>query len=159
MEVYTTAHAIQMFGVTHQTIKNWSREFASYLSPSATPEQGKKRLFTLEDVKVFALVMEYHKRGLGYEDAHIALRSGQRGDVPQATDITATIPPSLLITLREEITSLRTQLKVTEQDRDKERGKTELLEKQLAEKEGQMKELYKEIAHLEADRPKEEKDR
>ena len=94
MDFYTTQHLRTIFKVSHQTIKNWADEFASYLSPTANPEAGKKRLYTTEDVQVFALVKDYRQRGYTYEDVHTALKTGQRGDIPfEASDIVSTVPP------------------------------------------------------------------
>jgi DNA-binding transcriptional MerR regulator len=155
MDFYTTAHVAQLFTVTHQTVKNWSKEFAAYLSPTATPQEGKKRMFTLDDVRVFALVHDYGKRGFGYDDAHLALRSGQRGELPNTTEVVPTMPPALLTTLREEISSLRLQLRSTETGRDEAQGQVKLLKEQLSDKERQIRELIEENAHLKAQRRQE----
>jgi DNA-binding transcriptional MerR regulator len=160
MEFYPTSAIAKLFDVAPATVKNWSRVFSQFLSPSARPEQGKKRLFNVDDLKVFALAHEYHARGLGYDDALFALQAGQRGELPNsALELPQSIPAALLTTLREEITTLRQQLKLAESERDMERGKTQLLEKQLADKEQSIRDLYKQVARLEADRPKELKDR
>ncbi len=155
MDFYTTAHITKLFEITHQTVKNWAKEFIAYLSPTAQPPEGKKRMFTLDDVKVFALVHDYSKRGFGYEDAHLALRAGQRGEVPNTSEIVPTVPPALLVTLREEITHLRTELRKTETERDEAQGQVkilrDLLKEQLAEKEQIIRELYKQLARYEAE--------
>lgn len=148
-EFFTTQHVTKTFGVSHQTVKNWCDEFASHLSPSARPETGRKRVFTTNDLKVFALVAEYHKRGFRYEDAHTALQSGQRGDIPDTeSDITPTVPPALLVQLRDELAKRDAIISSLTSERDMERGKVQLLEKQLGERDQQIKELYREIAEL-----------
>jgi hypothetical protein len=46
--IYTTQHICGMFKVSHQTVKNWTRKFFAYLSPSATPEQNRQRVSLIE---------------------------------------------------------------------------------------------------------------
>ncbi len=77
MEYYSTQNICALFKVSHQTVKNWSDEFASYLSPSATPGANRKRSFTTNDLMVFSLVNDYRKRGYTYADAQLALGAGQ----------------------------------------------------------------------------------
>lgn len=81
--MYTTKHAQILYRVaSSQTIRNWAKEFADYLSPTATPEKGGTRHFTLEDMKVFALIAEYSNENKSFTDIHVALQSGARGDAP-----------------------------------------------------------------------------
>lgn len=149
IEFFTTQHVCKTFGVSHQTVKNWCDEFASHLSPTARPETGRKRVFTTNDLRVFALLAEYHKRGFRYDDAHAALQAGQLGNIPELeSEITPTVPPALLVQLKEEV-SRRDQIILSlTSERDMERGKVQLLEKQLAERDQQIKDLYREIAEL-----------
>ena len=149
MNYYSTQNVCALFQVSHQTVKNWSDEFASFLSPSATPGANRKRSFTPHDLQVFSLVNDFRKRGFTYADAQAALAAGQIGDIPESTtDLVASPPPALLLTLREEITNLRLILKSVESERDKERGKVELLEKQLEAKEDLIRKMYQENAEL-----------
>lgn len=93
--MYTTKHICAYFDVTHETVKRWTKEFSDYLSPTALPDKGRQRQFTEQDVRVFSLVHGMKKQGLVFEDIHVALASGQRGDLPEeaATELT-TIPAS-----------------------------------------------------------------
>ena len=104
MDFYTTSGAAKLFQVTDQTVKNWAREFASHLSPTAQPGDGKRRTFTTDDLSVFALVHSYGAKGMNYEDAQAALIAGQRGSIPGGVSELATVaaPPALLERLREE---------------------------------------------------------
>jgi DNA-binding transcriptional MerR regulator len=79
MDTFSTAQVARRFGVADQTVKNWAAEFAQYLSPTATPEPGKRRAFTVEDVAILAVVHEMVGRGRDTDAAHTALRAGQRG--------------------------------------------------------------------------------
>ena len=83
---YTTQHLAVMFGRSKATIRNWAIEFAEYLSPTATPQEGKIRFFTAEDISVFSLVADYKDREQTYEQIHLALKSGTRGDLPDLSE-------------------------------------------------------------------------
>ena len=154
-EHFTTQAIAQTFGVSHQTVKNWSDEFVDFLSPTANPGQGRRRLFTPEDLRVFALVHDFHKRGYTYADAKGALGAGQRGDIPDTSATPPTVPAALIVQLRDEITDIRLKLRTTEVERDEAQGQVkilrELLKEQLADKERQIRELIEENARLKAD--------
>jgi DNA-binding transcriptional MerR regulator len=81
--MFTTKHAQVLFRVASpQTIRNWAKEFAPYLSPSATPGSGNTRQFTVEDMKVLALIAQLSSEGRSFNDIHASLASGQRGELP-----------------------------------------------------------------------------
>ena len=148
-ELFTTQHVIATFKVSHQTVKNWCDEFSHYLSLQAKPGESKKRFFNVDDLKVFALVNDYHKRGLRWDDVHLALQNKQRGELPDSeTDIVPYTSPALLVSLKDQLGSLTTQLKTTETERDMALGQVKLLEKQVGEKDKRIQELYQENAEL-----------
>ncbi len=151
---YTTKDIAAIFKVSHQAVKTWAREFALYLSPSAQPESGKRRIFTDDDVRVFALVREYTQRGYNFVDAHLALKAGQRGDIPDtASEITPTPPPQLIIALRQEIAFVNQRLSEEKARGDETVGQVKLLEKLLDQKEHLVRSLYEEIGQLKAKLP------
>ena len=153
MDYYSTQDVCSIFKISHQTVKNWAIEFASFLSPSATPQAGKKRLFTVDDLRVFALVNEYRDRQFTYEDVHVALRNNQRGEVPSTMfDIVPAPPAELVTSLRLEVTHLREQLTAATSRGDEYKGQVQLLEKIVESKEKQVRELIEEIAILKAEK-------
>lgn len=151
MDFYTTSGIAKLFQVSDQTVKNWAREFAPYLSPTAQPGGNKRRTFTDDDLAVFALVHAQSSKGLNYEDAHAALKTGQRGTVPNGSSELATTaaPPALMERLREEIALRDRMIDSLRTDRDKRLGQIELLEKQLQDKDREIRQLYRDIARLE----------
>lgn len=68
------------------TVRNWAIEFAQYLSPTANPGEGKQRTFTVEDLRVIAIIAEYKRNGATYEDIHAALKVGVRGEAPDISE-------------------------------------------------------------------------
>ena len=143
-----------MFDITEQTVKAWSSEFASYLSPTATPSKGKKRRFTRSDLEVFALVAEYRNKALSFEEIGAALRANQRGDVPAIADELAVVnPTTMVMTLKNQMMALQMQIAELQADRSEAEGQVKLLKEQLAEKENLVRDLYKQVARLEVGRP------
>lgn len=148
---YSTKDIAAFFNVSHQAVKAWAREFSDYLTPSARPEEGKRRVFQNEDVRVFALVRDYTKNGYNFSDAHLALKAGQRGEMPDTpADIVAMPPPQLLANLRQEISQLTHRLSVEKERGDQATGQVQLLERLLADKEKHTRELYEVIGRLRA---------
>jgi DNA-binding transcriptional MerR regulator len=77
---YTTAQVHHRLGVPKPTIRNWSAEYASYLSKRAQPNDGKTRLFTHDDLVVLNTV-RYLTREEGLNDndqVRAILSSGHR---------------------------------------------------------------------------------
>lgn len=151
---YSTRHVIELFSVSHETVKNWTREFADFLSVGATPPAGQRRAFTEDDLRVFAVISEQKKRGLTYADIHASLKAGQRGDVPQPTALDR-LPPvvqDMIVRLRDELADLRAQLDAEKAKTNKALGHAEAIERvlkeQLAEKERRIFELIEENARL-----------
>jgi DNA-binding transcriptional MerR regulator len=147
MNTFSTSQVAKRFGVADQTVKNWAAEFAAYLSPTATPEPGKKRAFTVEDVAVFALVHDMVGRGRDPEAAHAALSAGQRGT--NSALVQAQTGDNLIVVQQERdrlqgaVMELRAQLTEARSDRD------ELVSK-LAETELLLK-LYRKRGRIEGD--------
>jgi len=106
-------------------------------------------MFILDDIRVFALVREMSKHGFAYEDVHVSLRSGQRGDIPEVPgELVATIAPQIVASLREDNTNLKEQLQYTAKERDEAVGQVKLLERQLEQKDKRIEQLYQENAEL-----------
>jgi DNA-binding transcriptional MerR regulator len=151
-DVYTTQDVARLFQVSRQTVKNWSDEFVSYLSPTAQPEKGKKKLFTPEDIEVFALVAEYHGRGLHYEDVHAALKTGQKGIAPlEQRGLSPLQPSELMVALKQQVDELHRMNEELKSERDEERGKVKLLRRLLTEKDEVIYSLYQKLANPKRD--------
>jgi DNA-binding transcriptional MerR regulator len=64
------------FNVTSSTLRNWSAEFADYLSPQANPPKGQRRVYSDEDAAVLALVAIERSDKRPYAEIHAALADG-----------------------------------------------------------------------------------
>lgn len=145
----TTRDVADLFEVSHQTVKVWARKFADYLSATARPETGKRRVFVSSDLEVFALIKDYTGRGYTFEDAGLALASGQRGIIPEAAGAIETVPPAaLVIKLRADITALTEELQRATQASYQKDGQIILLRELLEDREKKIERLMRENAKL-----------
>lgn len=113
---YTTSDAEVIFKVSPQTIRNWAREFARYLSVNANPDEGRTRIFTEEDMQVLDLVAQMKSQGKQYEDIHAALMAGERGNRPgySSDEVRALVTGEVERRLHMEIQVLKRQLEIAE---------------------------------------------
>ena len=149
----TASYVLELFDISRETVRQWSAEFADYLSPGANPGDRLPRQFTEDDLRVFALVSNLKDEGKRYADIHAALRNGQRADPPDKpaaqVELAATTRAT---TLQQQVTTLlqeRAELLATNASQA---GKIELLERQLAEAQAEIKILNREIGRFEAER-------
>jgi DNA-binding transcriptional MerR regulator len=167
-----------LFNIAADTVRVWSDEFSKYLSPLATPESGKHRVYNDEDLKVFALVSEMRDKKMGYEEIHAALQNGQRGDVPEIASTRAIEyrAEQQLQLAQHTIAELREQLSLAEArqqnlhdeniklqaDADNARSRIDELTAERNEYQDEIKQLQREIgrleAHLEIEKERNKKD-
>ena len=76
--MYTVAQAARSANVSGTTIRNWSRMYADYLSPSANPTAGTPREFTPDDLAVFSTIAVLRDQLQETEAIRAALDDGQR---------------------------------------------------------------------------------
>ena len=143
---YNSRQVAALFGVALETIRNWGSEFREYLSPLANPGQGKHRKYNPDDLGVFALVRDLKEKGLSYNDVHMALQTGERGQPPglapnQVQAIVVSDRERRLAlevqTLQATITQLQTRLAEAEADQkeaEELRRKSIVLETRLEER-------------------------
>lgn len=146
--MYTNKDISERFGISRETARLWSNQFADYLSPTATPQAGRQRNYTDDDLSVFALVASLKGEGKQNDEISAALASGQRGTVPTVGPV---VPRATEVaTLKRQLAQVVNELTDTRELLLKSEGKVELLQQQLADKESTIRQLYREIARLEA---------
>ena len=156
---YTTNQAADLLKVTRQTVANWAGEFADYLNILANPGANEHRRFTIEDMRVLALIAEMKAVRMTYEVIHASLQSGQRGDF-EPPDLAEAAQAALvkrspeiqvyekqITVLREENTRLQSEMAEL---RGKHHGQVELLQQQLDAAQQQIVQLNRKIWELEA---------
>jgi len=61
---YPTKYTANRLNVTTNTVRNWSEQYADYLSASARPGQQSERRFTERDLTVFEYIKQLRSEGL-----------------------------------------------------------------------------------------------
>lgn len=148
-ERYTTSQAGERLNIIPATIKNWANEFAAYLSPSATPEPGRTRMFTPEDLRVFATIARLRRSKTHIADIHHTLQSGERDELPPAAGKAIEPHPPVLLALKREITTLQGEIERLSSENEQKLGSIRTYEKLLEQKENHIRDLYREMALLE----------
>ncbi len=152
MNRFQTRHVSQLFDVSHQTVKDWCDAFEGFLSPTATPGKGRARHFTEEDMRIFALVSEIKRSGGTYEDVRVALGAGQRGVLPDQLDQAIMMPQNISITrMRHALEEARLEAQQMRDELMQVNGENRLLRQQLEDRDKQIRQLYRDLARLEAE--------
>lgn len=116
---FTVEQAAKLHGVSRETIRTWSIEFAEYLSPTANPSSGRQRLYTEDDMRVISLIAELKGQGQVYADIHAALKIGQRGAAPEV------LPDELTLMINTE-TERKMMLQIDQMERQIDRLSQEI---------------------------------
>lgn len=139
---YSTAQVHHRLGVPKPTIRNWSAEYAQFLSDRARPDEGKTRLFTYDDLIVLNTVRYYARiEGVNNNDRiRQVLASGLRiTELPKrrtreeerALDQVQLVPASQLEQAIAQAASLKREaekkmLEATENARERDRARIAL---------------------------------
>lgn len=148
---HQTKHISRLFDISRETVRVWAREFEQYLSPSARPEKGQKRVYTDADLEVFALVAEQKNAGLTFEQIHPMLQSGERGHAPDPElAMVASTETQKVVTLTRRVMQLERELNEANSDRSMQAGQITELRQQLASAREEVRQLNREIGRLQA---------
>jgi DNA-binding transcriptional MerR regulator len=97
----TTGDLATRFGVTKQTVRAWTAEFADYLTVEANPPgKGKARVYNDADLSVMATVAHGRSQGRSFGDIHTELQQGRTvppGEVPPKTQPRAEFAPVAML--------------------------------------------------------------
>ena len=134
MTQYKTSDLQRMFDVSGETIRTWSNEFKAYLSPTATPGKGRYRIFTDDDLEVFTLIAQLKDQNKTFEEIHLALQAGQRGDLPALFN-----DRSLATDTSAQVALLSQKLALSEQEKNEAVQRERLLHDKVIELQTQLK--------------------
>ena len=76
--MFTPKQVADNLNLSSTTIRNYSRQWADYLSPSANPQAGQGRLYTEDDLAVMATIAALRDRQATADQVREALDAGQR---------------------------------------------------------------------------------
>lgn len=66
--LYNPAAAAAIIRISPSTLRNWIRQFAAHLSPTANPPPGAERVLTQRDVAILQRVKELRDQFKGYDE-------------------------------------------------------------------------------------------
>jgi hypothetical protein len=147
--LYTSGDIMQMFDISRQSARQYAIEFADYLSPSANPLKGSQRNFNTLDMGVYAMIVQMKKRGATYEQIHIQLKTGARGDVPSIAPIQAK-PDSKVVHKERQLAVAQDQISTLQTDVLRKDAQIEVYQQQVERLEKRISDLDREIGQLEA---------
>lgn len=140
---YKSQDIQRTFDVSAETVRTWANEFEQYLSPTANPGTGRHRIFTEADLTVFALISETKDRGGTYEDAHVSLKTGQRGLIPTIAD-----ERGLTLQVKNQLAIAQMQIEQITSERDEAKAQVKDLESEIIRLSTRLDESEKRIAEL-----------
>jgi len=73
---FTVSDVARRLGVSPGTIRNYSRQFAEFLSPGASPPRGQTRQFSMADAHIFVFAQRLLAKGATYDGVRIQLKLG-----------------------------------------------------------------------------------
>jgi len=143
MKTINAGELSKRIGVHGNTVRNWSGEYAAFLSASAaTGQHGKRRRFNDKDVLVLATIADLRAKGLTREQVVEALKAGTRIEVAAAAaDVrgdVGVVSVAQLERVLDEVSSLREKLDELRAERDKALEGKEALDARIKELERQL---------------------
>jgi DNA-binding transcriptional MerR regulator len=148
--MYTANQVAHFFSIARETVRKWAIEFEPHLSPSANPGKERQRIYSEDDVAVFALVKEMKGQGKLYSDIHAALVNGQRGELPPDAYALAAVDTPRAMSLQREVERLQAALLIAVDSDRRSAVENELLRGQIATLEDKIDRLNREIGRLES---------
>ena len=143
--MHTTGQISKLLQVNEQTVRRWGAEFSEYLSIHANPDKGKTRLFTDDDLAVFALAADMTRSAKSsYDDIRASLAAGERGVIPDS-EIAQVSGRSVAL----QIEMLTTELKEAQRQIQELEIRLSVSEEQRQEATTRIEELLKRIWELE----------
>lgn len=134
--MYTVKVAAKCADISAPTVYNYTKRFAKYFSPLATPEKGMVRLFSIDDIRLLAyLNFKLSHQKLTYEQVEQTLDSDPEEvngytnfehPEPQAEETTQLVP-------RSELLSAKLLVEDARQREQQAQTKVDELQKQNAE--------------------------
>lgn len=76
----TVSEVARFLGVSRDTVKTWTTEFAEHLSLTANPPKGTERQFGEADLRVLALVADFWEDDPDLQHIHAMLNSGEHNE-------------------------------------------------------------------------------
>ena len=76
-QVYSTAQAAKLTGVSEASIRNYARQYGAHLSPGANPPAGQARAMLEADLTLLAFIREQTAAGVGHLEIAAQIAAGE----------------------------------------------------------------------------------
>lgn len=127
MKQYRSADVQKYFTVSSETARQWAKVFARHLDVLGAPPRGRHRVYSEQDMQVFATVATLKASGLTFNEIHASLDNGTLVEFkPDDNELAA--PAEIVESLQDEVQQLQARINRLE-------GENSLLREMLAEKE------------------------
>jgi hypothetical protein len=90
--IYSVSEVAKLLELDKETIKKMTFLFANYLSISATPEKGKPKTYTIDDLCTLSFIAYYWEDKPDVESINNGLNNGEQFDYPFTEIITEVVP-------------------------------------------------------------------
>jgi len=107
--MFSVSETARLLEVDRKTIMDWSYHFFEYLSKSSNPPKGKQRLYTIEDIRIFAYILLYWENSPDIECIKIGLNSQEYYDIEPINNLIIQITP-IFQEPTEEIVGIETNV-------------------------------------------------
>jgi len=90
---YGVSETARLFDVDRSIIKKWAYIFSNYLSAGANPEKGTPRQFSINDIRVFAYILQYWDDDPDIEYVKLGLNSNSQFEDDSIDELITSITP------------------------------------------------------------------
>lgn len=151
---YQTKELAKIIGVSGQTVRRWSKDFAQYLSPTAQPKDTDgyyRRAYTLDDLRVLWTVHIASQNGALQEEIADQLAAGLLmeelpADLPLPEDEPVDMMP--VSTAVEKVKALQAHIDFLEDEIDRLRALADSRAEQVTKAERELGDARSELAKL-----------
>lgn len=90
---FGVSETAKLLNIDKEILKKWSNIFSAYLSSSAVPQNGEKREYLIDDIRVFAYIHTFWEENPDIENIKYGLNSNSHYENPIIEDFVTSIIP------------------------------------------------------------------
>jgi DNA-binding transcriptional MerR regulator len=148
---YRNEDVRDLLGLSHETIRKYSLDFAEFLSEGANPPEGKHRTYSESDLRALGLIAIMKARNSSNEDIKATLKAGAEGELSSLLEGEPILNPVMERTIaRQELANLQRIIEQAQADREAAEAEAQEWRDIAKEQKGRIAELEKQIEALKA---------
>lgn len=127
-----------MLDITTETVRDWCKRYADFLSDNATPNMGGTRSFTDDDILIFTTINTLRNQGMNHDQVLEQLNEGTRiEDVGVDYDQLLATPQGRAMTI-QQLKNLNERISQLETDNEHMLNELRQKERELGKLEGEL---------------------